>query len=148
MSDLRELYQESVVDHARNPRNFGKLEGANRKADGYNPLCGDRITVYARVEEDVIRQTSFDGYACGICTASGSLMGEAVKDKSLVQAEILFEAFHNLVTQGTVAGTTPMGGLTVLSEVKKFSLRVKCATLPWDTLRAALGQSNDEPSAP
>ena len=77
-----------------------------------------------------------------------SLMGEAVKDKSLVQAEILFEAFHNLVTQGTVAGTTPMGGLTVLSEVKKFSLRVKCATLPWDTLRAALGQSNDEPSAP
>jgi nitrogen fixation protein NifU and related proteins len=143
MSEMRELYQEMILDHHRHPRNFGRLDGANRHADGFNPLCGDRVTVYALVEGDVIRDLSFEGAGCAICMASCSLMTEALKGRSIHDAEALFGRFHDLVT----AGTTEMdllGKLAVFDGVREFPVRVKCATLPWHALRAALHQTVDQ----
>lgn len=140
MSDLRELYQQLILDHSKKPRNFGKLEGANRHADGYNPLCGDRVTVYLKVEEGVISDIHFEGKGCAICTASTSLMTEALKGKSEQEAEPLYQKFHDLLTgdPSTRDDGLGLGKLSVFSGVREFPLRVKCATLPWHTFRAAL----------
>jgi len=141
MGELRELYQEVILDHSKRPRNFGELAGANRKAEGYNPLCGDRETVFIRLEDDLLRDVGFRGAGCAISTASASIMTETLKGKTRAQAEALFEVFHDLIT-GKDGRKTPgapeLGKLAVFSGVREFPVRVKCATLPWHTLKAAL----------
>ena len=143
MSEMRELYQEMILDHHRHPRNFGRLATANRHAEGFNPLCGDRVTVYALVEGDVIRDLSFEGAGCAICMASCSLMTEALKGESVADAEALFGRFHDLVTEGT-PDMDALGKLAVFEGVREFPVRVKCATLPWHALRAAIHQTVDQ----
>ena len=140
MSDLGELYQELIVDHSKHPRNFGKLEPADHEATGYNPLCGDKVTVYLKVENGVVTDVRFQGVGCAISTASASLMTERIKGKTEVEAEALFEKFHGLVTEGKAepAAVDQLGKLKVFSGVKDYPVRVKCATLAWHTLRAAL----------
>ncbi len=147
MPDLRELYQDLIVDHSKRPRNFGKLEGANRQATGYNPLCGDKVTVYLKMKDEVVEDVRFEGSGCAISTASASLMTEKSKGKTREEAETLFRLFHNLVTGAdtTETGAPPadqrgkqLGKLAVFSGVSEFPIRVKCATLPWHTFRAAL----------
>jgi nitrogen fixation NifU-like protein len=140
MSDLRELYQDVILDHQKKPRNFRVLPEANRHAEGYNPLCGDKLTVYLRLEDDVVRDVSFQGTGCAISTASASMMTESLKGKTRAEAEALFKKFHDLIA-GDHACAEPapgLGKLTVFSGVRQFPVRVKCATLPWHTLRAAL----------
>ncbi len=134
MSDLRELYQETVFDHYRRPRNFGVLANANRKAVGYNPLCGDKVTLYLRVEEGVIRDASFEGAGCAIATASASLMTESIKGRREEDAMQLLEEVRKMVT----GGAKTEGKLQVLAGVREFPERVKCATLAWHTMKAAL----------
>ena len=138
MSDLRELYQEMIVQHARNPRNFRGLAGGNRTAEGYNPLCGDKVTIQARVEGGVVREIAFQGAGCAISTASASLMTESLAGKTLEEAEDLFRRFHDLVTGQRAGGSEPLGKLEVFAGVSEFPVRVKCASLPWHTMRAAL----------
>lgn len=146
MSDLRELYQEMILDHGRNPRHHHALPLANRQANGYNQFCGDRLTVYLKIEQDKIMAISFQGSGCAISIASASLMSEILTDKTLSEAETLFETFHQLLT--SEATTTPeqlhdLEKLTVFSGVKAYPARVKCATLAWHTLLAALKQKNE-----
>ncbi len=136
MSDLRDLYQEVIFDHNRHPRNFGALPEANRHADGFNPLCGDRLTLHLRVEGGVIQEARFEGAGCAISTASASLMTEALKGKTEAEAATLFEGFHHMVMGEPV--TVDLGKLAVLAGVSEFPARVKCATLAWHTLNAAL----------
>jgi nitrogen fixation protein NifU and related proteins len=146
-SDLRELYQEVILDHSKKPRNFRVIEGAAHQANGHNPLCGDRATVYVDVDGDVLRDVSFKGAGCSISTASASMMTEAVKGKTRDEADALFERFHALVTSApdTAGGAAPeLGKLAVFSGVCEFPVRVKCASLPWHTLKAAL-QDAPEP---
>ena len=138
MGELRELYQEVILDHSKRPRNFGELAGANRRAEGYNPLCGDRETVFVRLEDDLLKDVGFRGAGCAISTASASMMTEALKGKTRAQAEALFERFHDLITGKDGRNEPELGKLTVFSGVREFPIRVKCATLPWHTLRAAL----------
>ena len=140
MSDLDDLYQEVVLDHNRRPRNSGRLASANREADGYNPLCGDRVTVYLEVQDNVITDISFEGTGCAISTASASLMTEGLKGKTLDDARALFDGFHGLVTRGPDDGSDPvdLGKLVVFSGVGRFPARVKCATLAWHTVKAAM----------
>lgn len=140
MSDLRELYQELIIDHSKRPRNFRVLDGADRKAEGYNPLCGDKVRVYVDMDGDRIANIGFEGKGCAISTASASVMTEAIKGKTLAEVEALFEVFHNLVTgKPPASGKTPeLGKLAVFSGVSEFPVRVKCATLAWHTLHAAL----------
>jgi nitrogen fixation NifU-like protein len=139
-SDLRDLYQEMILDHGKRPRNFRSLSAANRRAEGYNPLCGDRETVYLQVEGDTVRDASFEGAGCAISTASASMMTEAVKGKSRPEVEALFEKFHDLITgQSNAPASGPaLGKLEVFSGVRDYPVRIKCATLPWHTLRSAL----------
>jgi nitrogen fixation NifU-like protein len=134
--ELQELYQEVILDHNRRPRNFRAIEGG-RKAEGYNPLCGDRVTVHVRVEGDVISDVSFQGSGCAISKASASLMTESVKGKTLADANALLERFHRMITAPPEAQIENLGKLTVLAGVRQFPIRVKCASLPWHTLRAA-----------
>jgi nitrogen fixation NifU-like protein len=138
--DLRDLYQEVILDHSRRPRNFKALSGANRSAEGYNPLCGDREKVYLTLEGDVVKDVSFQGAGCAISTASASMMTERVKGMTTRQAEELFEKFRDLIT--SAAGPRPGGPelekLEVFSGVREYPVRIKCATLPWHTLKAAL----------
>ncbi|MDN0083380.1 SUF system NifU family Fe-S cluster assembly protein [Crenobacter sp. SG2305] len=139
MSDLRELYQELIVDHYRHPHNFGPLDGANRRAEGVNPLCGDRLTLWLRVVDGVIEDARFEGVGCAISTASASLMTDALKGRTEEQAEALFTGFRALVTGGADAvPAVALGKLEVLAGVREFPTRVKCATLAWHTLQAAL----------
>lgn len=141
MSDLRELYQEVILDHYRKPRNFAALDDANRKAEGYNPLCGDRVTVYLRLDGDVVAEASFQGSGCAISTASASLMTEAVQGKTTAEVEALFEQFHQLVTGAAEAAggaAQDLGELEALAGVREYPVRVKCATLAWHTLHSAL----------
>jgi len=139
MPDLRDLYQEVLLDHNRRPRNFGRLAGANRSAEGFNPLCGDKLTLYLKLVDGVIEGVSFEGAGCAISTASASLMTEALKGKTEQEAQALFEGFHALLTTGHGADSAvPLGKLEVLSGVHEFPVRVKCATLAWHTLHAAL----------
>src|SRR5437773_8906302 len=141
-SDLEELYQEVILDHNRRPRNFRAIENG-RKADGYNPLCGDRITVYVRLDAGVIADASFQGAGCAISKASASLMTESMKGKTLAEAEALFERFHRVITAPPEAPPEDLGKLSVLSGVRRFPIRVKCATLAWHTLRAAVDARDD-----
>ena len=136
MIDLRELYHETILDHYRQPRNLGRLAGANRTAEGYNPLCGDSIKLYLKVEDGVVRDARFEGTGCAIATASASLMTESIKGKRKDEALHLLENIHGMVTSG--AATGDVGKLEVLAGVHEFPQRVKCATLAWHTLKAAL----------
>ena len=139
--DLRELYQEVILDHSKRPRNFRELPGANRSAEGYNPLCGDRATVYLLVEDDVVRDVSFEGAGCSISTASASMMTDALKGRTTAEARALFESFHELVTADPSRSATAgaeLGKLAVFAGVHEFPMRVKCASLAWHTLKAAL----------
>ena len=142
MSDLQDLYQEVILDHNRRPRNFRALD-AGSKAEGYNPLCGDRLTVYLRVEDDVIKEATFQGSGCAISKASASLMTDVVKGKTVAEAEALFERFHRVVTASPDAPVEDLGKLSVLAGVRQFPVRVKCATLAWYALRAA-AEARDE----
>ena len=138
MDELRDLYQEMLLDHHKHPRNCGKLDGANRRAQGYNPLCGDKVHVYVKVEGDVVTDVSFTGDGCAISKASASLMTQALKGKTTAEAEQLFESFHALVTGQGDATEAAAGKLDVFAGVAEFPARVKCASLSWHTLRAAL----------
>ena len=139
MSDLRDLYQETILDHGKNPRNFGKLEDANHQAQGHNPLCGDRLTVFVKTEGGRISEVTFEGNGCAISMASASLMGETLKGMPVEQANEVFQNFHDLVTAETNGvPEEDLGKLVVFSGVREFPVRVKCATLAWHTLRAAL----------
>lgn len=138
--DLADLYRDVVVDHNRKPRNFGKLAGANRTAEGTNPLCGDRLHVYLDVEGDVVRDVRFEGQGCAISTASASLMSEAIKGKSVQQVRDLFRDVHAMLTQQDAPPAAGLGKLAALSGVREFPARVKCASLCWHTLNAALAK--------
>ncbi|HEX9945070.1 MAG TPA: SUF system NifU family Fe-S cluster assembly protein [Thermoanaerobaculia bacterium] len=142
MNELRDLYQEVILDHNRRPRNFGTLPEANHRAEGYNPLCGDRVTIYLDLEGDRIRNVAFQGSGCAISTASASLMTEALKGRSVEDARRLFHGFHDLVTTGAGEGSPELGKLAVFGGVREFPMRVKCATLAWHTLLAALDQKD------
>ena len=144
MSDLRDLYQEVILDHGKNPRNFHAIEEA-RSAEGHNPLCGDQVTVYVVVKDGVIEDLAFQGSGCAISTASASMMTQALKGKPVEDVRALFERYHEVVTGRADAslGTDDLGKLAVFEGVAEFPLRVKCATLSWHTLKAALAESSD-----
>jgi nitrogen fixation NifU-like protein len=141
MSDLRELYQEIIIDHGRQPRNFGPLATANHHQEGYNPICGDKIILHVYEKNGVLQQLQFEGTGCAIAMASASLMTETLKGMTLSEMEKLFLAFHDLVTLGHC--DADIGKLSVLSGVHDFPVRVKCATLAWHTLKAALLNKSD-----
>ena len=144
MTDLRDLYQELILDHGRRPRNFKPLEGATRSAEGYNPLCGDKVKIYVKMDGDIIKDISFEGAGCAISTASASIMTETLKGKTRAEAEELFQTFHDLVTgQKAQLDAPELGKLAVFSGVSEFPIRVKCATLSWHTLRAALNGAGE-----
>ena len=145
MSELRELYQSVILDHNKKPRNFGALENANRVADGHNPLCGDKIRLYLDVEDDVVKDIRFEGSGCAISKASASLMTQAVKGRSLEEVLRLFDSFRELVTatSSREADADRLGKLAVFAGVRGFPMRVKCATLAWHTLNAALDQQDE-----
>jgi nitrogen fixation NifU-like protein len=145
MSDLRDLYQELILDHTKQPRNFGPLPSANRTADGVNPLCGDRITVSVEVDGDAVRDIHFEGSGCAISTASASLMTEALKGKPLREVEALFKNVHDLLTasEGDPCERGELGKLIVLSGVRDYPVRVKCAILAWHTLIAAIHRDRE-----
>ena len=141
-ADLQDLYREVILDHNKRPRNFRSME-AGRRAEGYNPLCGDRLTVYLRVENGRIVDASFLGSGCAISKASASLMTDSVKGKTVEEVEALFERFHRMITGAPDQPVDDLGKLTVLAGVRQFPIRVKCASLPWHTLRSAV-ESRDE----
>jgi nitrogen fixation protein NifU and related proteins len=142
MSELSELYQQVILDHNKKPRNFHKLENANRSAEGYNPLCGDHLNVYLHVEDDQVKEVSFEGSGCAISKASASMMTQAVKGKTKTEAEMLFNEFHRMATGelDTESATNHLGKLTIFAGVREFPARVKCATLSWHTMHAALNE--------
>ena len=145
MSDLNELYQQVILDHNKRPRNFHRIAGADRTAEGFNPLCGDHITVVLALEDQIIRDIAFEGAGCAVSKASASMMTEALKGKSESEADTLFRSFHALVTgQPDPGAGASLGKLSVFSGVSEFPMRVKCATLAWHTLRAAL-EGKQEP---
>lgn len=141
-NDLRELYQEVIFDHNRNPRNFHTMDDANRVADGHNPLCGDLLTVFLKVEDDIVQDVSFVGQGCAISTASASLMTETVKGKPVSDVESLFQDMHIMLTEAHPEGRD-FGKLEVLSGVREFPARVKCASLAWHTLHNAISQASE-----
>lgn len=148
MSHLRELYQEMILDHGRNPRHHHAMPEANRHANGFNQFCGDRLTVYLKIEKDQISSISFQGSGCAIFMASASLMSEVLSGKTLLEAEMLFETFHQLLTSERIAPHQlyNLEKLAIFSGVKAYPARVKCATLAWHTLLAALKQKNEQVS--
>ena len=139
MSDLRELYQQVILDHNKNPRNFREMPDATNRVDGYNPLCGDHYTIFLKLEDGTIREVTFTGSGCAISKASASVMSSTVKGKSKEEADQLFETFHKLVTgDPSSLSAADLGRLAAFSGVSEFPARVKCATLAWHTLRTAL----------
>jgi nitrogen fixation protein NifU and related proteins len=144
MSELTDLYQQVILDHNKKPRNFRKLENANHSAEGYNPLCGDHLTVYLNLENDSVSDISFEGSGCAISKAAASMMTQAVKGKTKEEAERLFKEFHKMVTGEFENGSEEgeLGKLMIFSGVREFPVRVKCATLPWHTLHAALNNEH------
>jgi nitrogen fixation NifU-like protein len=142
MSDLSDLYQEVILDHSRHPHNYHPLAGADRKAEGYNPLCGDQVTVYLKMAGDTIEDVSFEGNGCAISKSSASVMTDIVKGKSKAEAQALFEKFHHLITDKTTPSIQEDDKLAVFSGVSAFPTRVKCAVLAWHTLRSALDSKN------
>ncbi|MDX1483084.1 MAG: SUF system NifU family Fe-S cluster assembly protein [Alphaproteobacteria bacterium] len=144
MSELRDLYQEVILDHSRSPRNFGHHEPSNREAKGHNPLCGDKFTVYALVEDGIVKDVSFEGRGCAISTASASLMTELLKGLSEAEAQAMFQRFHDVVTgEKDEALDDGLDKLNALAGVRGYPMRVKCATLAWHTLKAALDETDD-----
>lgn len=143
MEDLRELYQQVILDHNKNPKNFRILENANHASEGFNPLCGDKINVYLDVEDDVIRDISFQGSGCAISKASASVMTTQLKGKTVAEASQIFEKFHKLITGELHANSTELGPLAIFAGVREFPIRVKCAALAWHTMLAAL-KNKDE----
>ncbi|MDP6581543.1 MAG: SUF system NifU family Fe-S cluster assembly protein [Vicinamibacterales bacterium] len=143
MSDLRELYQEVILDHNRSPRNFGPLEGADLRADGHNPLCGDRLSVALKVEDGLVTDVRFEGSGCAISKASASLMTERIKGQTIDETRVLFDRFHRLVTdQAAPTDDAALGKLAVFAGVRAYPARVKCAVLAWHTLRAAVDDNH------
>ena len=143
MSDLRDLYQEVILDHNRSPRNFGSLEDADGRAAGHNPLCGDRLAIAVKIVDGVVTDLRFDGSGCAISKASASLMTEAIKGKTVDEFHRLFERFHGLVTdQNASADDATLGKLAVFAGVRDYPARVKCAILAWHTLRSAFNESH------
>jgi len=142
MSELSELYQQVILDHNKKPRNFHRLENANHSAEGFNPLCGDHLNVYLHVEDDQVKDVSFEGSGCAISKASASMMTQAVKGKTKAEAEKLFNEFHRMATGQLNEETEPndLGKLTIFAGVRDFPARVKCATLSWHTMHAALNE--------
>jgi len=142
MSELSELYQQVILDHNKKPRNFRKLETANHTAEGYNPLCGDQLTIYVNLEDNRVTDVGFEGSGCAISKASASMMTQAVKGKSKEQAENLFKEFHSMVTGELDEENeeNTLGNLKIFAGVREFPVRVKCATLPWHTMHAALNK--------
>jgi nitrogen fixation NifU-like protein len=138
MSELRELYQEVILEHSKKPRNYRALENANHKAEGFNPLCGDHFTVYLDIENGAIKDIGFQGSGCAISKASASMMTQSLKGKTAAEAEELFTKFHDVVTGHAVGNEENLGKLAVFAGVSEFPLRVKCATLAWHAVRAAL----------
>jgi len=145
MSDLRELYQQVILDHNKNPRNFHEMADATRRVEGYNPLCGDHYTIFVRTDGDRIDEVSFTGNGCAISKASASVMSSTVKGKSKEEAESLFDTFHRLVTgDNSGLSAADLGRLAAFSGVSEFPARVKCATLAWHTLKSALEGTEDK----
>jgi len=149
MDDLAELYQQVILDHNRRPRNFGKLEGATGHADGYNPICGDKVTVHVKMDGDVIAAVMFEGTGCAISKASASLMTSTVAGKPAAEAEGIFQRFQSMVTGDPNSGVNPaetqqLGRLAALAGVRAFPSRIKCATLAWHALRAAVAATDRE----
>jgi nitrogen fixation NifU-like protein len=136
--DLKELYRDVILDHNRQPRNFGRIEGSVAQADGHNPLCGDRLTVFVRLNGEQVEDIRFEGKGCAISTASASLMTEAVKGKDRAAIQSLYDKVHELLTQQDAPADASLGKLAALSGVREFPARVKCASLCWHTLNAAL----------
>lgn len=145
MNDIKELYQELIIDHSKRPRNFRVLANAGYRAEGYNPLCGDKVAVYLQLEDDVLRDISFQGSGCAISTASASLMTESLRGKRRAEVEALFKRVHKLLTQDEqpVDEGVKLGKLAAFSGVREFPVRVKCASLPWHTLLAALQRKHE-----
>ena len=144
MSELSELYQQVILDHNKKPRNFRKLDHANHTAEGFNPLCGDQLTIYVNLAGDAVQEIAFEGSGCAISKAAASMMTQAVKGKSKEQVEELFREFHSMVTGELDEETqeNSLGNLKIFAGVRDFPVRVKCATLPWHTMHAAL--NNEE----
>jgi nitrogen fixation NifU-like protein len=143
--ELRELYQDVIIEHSKRPRNFHPLDDPARRADGYNPLCGDTVTVYLTLDDDTVTDVAFQGHGCAISTAAASVMTEMLKGKTRTQAEQLFQTYHQLVTgRSRSTDLEPLGKLAVFAGVSEFPARVKCATLCWHTARAAL-EGREEP---
>jgi nitrogen fixation NifU-like protein len=140
MSELSELYQQVILDHNKKPRNFRKIDDANRKADGHNPLCGDQLTVYLQFENGVVHDISFEGSGCAISKASASMMTQSLKGKTVDEVEVLFDEFHQMVTGELDEEAVPnhLGHLTIFAGVRDYPARVKCASLSWHTMHAAL----------
>lgn len=144
MSEFQDLYQQVILDHNQRPRNFHALEGKVRRSEGHNPLCGDRLTLYLDVQDGRVRDVAFEGAGCAISKASASMMTEAVKGRTREEAEALFQVFHGLLTGEEVSPDDPrLGKLVVFAGVRDYPVRVKCATLAWHTLRAALEERHD-----
>lgn len=141
MSDLSDLYQEVILDHNRRPRNFRALADASHTADGHNPLCGDRLRLYLKIEDGVVSDVAFEGAGCAISKASASMMTDAVKGRTTAQTDALFERFHRMVTTPPDCPVEDMGKLSSLAGVREFPVRVKCASLAWHTLKAAMAQT-------
>ena len=145
-SELRELYQQVILDHNKSPRNFRKIENANKFAEGYNPLCGDRINIYLIIEDDIVKDISFQGSGCAISKASASLMSSIVKGKTVKEAEELFSKFHDLIT-GKLDNDfdlEELGKLAVFAGVREFPIRVKCASLAWHTMMSAVNEDKNK----
>jgi len=140
--DLKELYRDVIIDHNRRPRNFGRLEQPDAHAEGFNPLCGDRLDVYLKLDGDRIRDVRFEGKGCAISVASASLMTEALKGRTRAEAQRYFQEVHDLLTRADFTPTLELGKLAALSGVREFPVRVKCASLCWHTLNAALASSS------
>ena len=148
MSDLRDVYQEVILDHYRKPRNFSTLAAATREAQGHNPLCGDRVSVSLVIDDGIVKDVAFQGAGCAISTASASLMTEAVKGKSVDEVQTLFDHFHDLMTGGeNIESAVDLGKLEALSGVRQIPIRIKCATLAWHTLKAALEKDDADDGA-
>ena len=147
MSDLRELYQQVILDHNKAPRNFRALDEFDHKADGHNPLCGDRVTIFLKLVDERIVDVSFQGQGCAISTASASMMTEILKGKTVAEAQAMFRDFHDMVTGAceSTVGASKLGKLAVFQGVCEFPMRVKCATIAWHTLNAALEGDAEEP---
>ena len=145
MSDLTDLYQEVILDHNRRPRNFRVIDPASATQEGFNPLCGDRLTLYLTLEGGEIRDVAFQGSGCAISKASASIMTEVLKGKTVDEARALFERFHQLITSDPSAPAEDMGKLSALAGVREFPTRVKCASLAWHTMKAAV---SGQPASP